>query len=298
MPHLSDERVVTYDVSDGVATVALARPEKGNAWRWDMCEQLEEVFDAADRDDAARVVLVVGEGKHFSVGMDLDAVDTLAAPGRPTIDGHIRDSAGRVTLKMMSLRKPIVVAMHGAAIGVGTTLTLAGDIRIAGESARFGLPFTRLGIVPEGTSTWLLPRIVGLAQALEWIITGRTFDAAEALRGGLVSRVVPDAELRDTALGLAREIAATTSPTALAHTRQLVWRMLGATSPWEAHRLESAFLEAAAKGPDCREAAAAFKEKRAPVFNPEVAEWPGAPRTRWPEVPPGITVVPTSHDRS
>ena len=201
------------------------------------------------------------------------------------IDGVPRDGGGTVALRIAELRKPIIAAFNGPAVGVGVTMTLPMDIRIAAESARFGLVFTRRGLLPEAASTWFLPRVVGISQAMEWVSTGRIFDAQEALRGRLVSRVVPDSELLPTARAIAAEIAENTSSVSVAVARQLMWNMLGADDPWEAHRLDSKGINVLGAAPDAAEGVRSFLEKRAPEYPMKLSEdypdfvppWPKRP---------------------
>jgi enoyl-CoA hydratase/carnithine racemase len=199
-----------------------------------------------------------------------------------------RDHGGVASLPFAALRKPVIAAINGAAVGIGATVTLPMDVRIAGESARFGFPFVRRGITPEATSSWFLPRVVGISQAMEWMATGRIFDAAEALRGRLVSRVVPDDELLPAARELAAEIVDNTSGLAVAATRQLLWSMLGAPSPWDAHRLESAALMELGSGPDAAEGVASFLEKRPPQFGEDLGHGNVAGVPRWPLPPDDV----------
>jgi enoyl-CoA hydratase/carnithine racemase len=219
---------------------------------------------------------VTGAGRDFCVGADLSGGrETFAGrrtAGRPpgplseTIGGVPRDRGGVASLAFAALRKPVVAALNGAAVGIGLTLTLPMDVRIAGASSRFGFPFVRRGITPEAGSGWFLPRIVGISQAMEWVATGRIFDAEEALRGRLVSRVVPDEELLPAARALARDIVENTSGVAVAAARQLLWSMLGAPSPWDSHRVESRALVELGAGPDAAEGVVSFLEKRPPRF--------------------------------
>jgi enoyl-CoA hydratase/carnithine racemase len=238
---------------------------------------------------------VTGAGRAFCAGADLaGGRDTfrdrgVASPGQGTIDGVPRDWGGIASLPFAALRKPVIAAVNGPAVGIGATLTLPMDVRIAAESARFGFVFGRVGIVPEAASSWFLPRVVGISQAMEWVATGRVFDAAEALRGRLVSRVVPDTELLPTAYELAREIVAHTSGVAVAAARQLLWSMLGAASPWDAHRAESRALAELGEGPDPAEGVAAFLEKRSPRFPARLTEGEVAGIPRWPAPPDDVT---------
>jgi enoyl-CoA hydratase/carnithine racemase len=286
-----------YEVADGIATITLDRPEKLNAFTMVMATELAAVAAAADADDAVRVVVVTGAGRAFCAGADLGAGegtfrDRAARPDpvpRGTVDGVPRDWGGIASLPFAALRKPVVAAVNGPAVGIGATLTLPMDVRIAAESARFGFVFTRRGIVPEAASSWFLPRVVGISQAMEWVATGRVFDAAEALRGRLVSRVVPDAELLPSALGLAREIAENTSGVAVAATRQLLWSMLGAASPWDAHRAESRALLELGSGPDAAEGVASFLAKRPARFSAPLGDGAVAGVPRWPQPPGDVT---------
>jgi enoyl-CoA hydratase/carnithine racemase len=287
----ADLTELRYDVADGVATITLHRPERLNAFTLTMADELATVAAAADADDAVRVVVVTGAGRAFCAGADLGGgpetfADRRGAPRPPgplreRIGGFPRDAGGVASLPFAGLRKPVIAAVNGPAVGIGATLTLPMDIRIAGESARFGFVFARVGIVPEAASSWFLPRVVGISQAMEWVATGRVFDAAEALRGRLVSRVVPDAELLPTAHALAREIVENTSGAAVGAARQLLWSMLGAASPWDAHRAESRALVELGEGPDSAEGVAAFLGKRKPAFTAPLTDavprWPQAP---------------------
>ena len=258
---------ILYAVRDRVATVTLNRPEKLNAFTTRMRDGLIEAFARADADDGVRVVIVTGAGRAFCAGADLSAgPSTFDFAKRGVEQDERRDGGGRVSLAIFSLKKPVIGAINGPAVGVGVTMTLPMDIRIASSAARFGFVFARRGIVPEACSTWFLPRVVGLSRAAEWLYTGRVFDAAEALAGGLVSRVVPPEELLPAATALAREIADHTSAISVALSRQMLWRMAGADHPMEAHKVDSRGIYAMGASPDVAEGIAAFKEKRAPNF--------------------------------
>ncbi len=286
-----------YEVADRVATVRLHRPERLNAFTPTMADELVRVTAAADADDDVRVVVVTGSGRGFCADADLGGgADTFAdrltryRPPmlREDIAGYPRDAGGVVSLAFAALRKPVIAAVNGPAVGVGATMTLPMDVRIAAESARFGFVFGRVGIVPEAASSWFLPRVVGIGQAMEWVATGRVFDAAEALRGGLVSRVVPDDELLPAASALAREIVANTSGVAVAAARQLLWSMLGAPSPWDAHRADSRAIVELGAGADSAEGVAAFLEKRPADFTAPLGDGPVAGVPRWPAPPPDV----------
>jgi len=289
-----------YAVADGVATITLHRPERLNAFTPVMAAELAGAAAAADADDDVRVVLVTGAGRAFCAGADLGGGEGTFRDrgGRPdpvprgTVDGVPRDWGGIASLPFARLRKPVIAAVNGPAVGIGATMMLPMDVRIAAASARFGFVFARRGIVPEAASSWFLPRVVGISQAMEWVATGRVFDAVEALRGRLVSRVVPDDELLPTALGLAREIADNTSGVAVGAARQLLWSMLGAPSPWDAHRAESRALVELGAGPDAAEGVASFLERRPARFPARLGDGPevaGVPR--WP-APPGDVTAP------
>lgn len=287
---------IIYAVADGVATITLNRPDRLNAFTTTMCRELVGAFDEADADDAVRVVLMTGAGRGFCAGADLErgagtfnAHDSGRAVERAdfeTIGGIPRDAGGVVSLRIAAARKPVIVAYNGPAVGVGATMTLPADVRIAAESAKFGFVFARRGIAPEAASSWFLPRVVGISQAMEWVATGRVFGAAEAKDGGLVSRVVPDADLLPTAQALATEIAANTSAVSVAVSRKLLWSMLGASTPWEAHRLDTRAIYELGQGPDTAEGVQSFLEKRPPKFTAKiddfttiVPEWPARPET-------------------
>jgi len=256
-----------YAVKDRVATVTLNRPDKLNAFTTRMRDGLIETFARADADDGVRVIIVTGAGRAFCAGADLSVGPaTFDYAKRGVQDDERRDGGGRVALRIFSMKKPVIAAVNGPAVGVGVTMTLPMDIRIASSAARFGFVFARRGIVPEACSSWFLPKVVGLQRAAEWLYTGRVFDAAEALAGGLVSRVVPPEELLPAATALAREIADNTSAVAVALSRQMLWRMAGADHPMEAHKVDSRGIYAMGASPDVAEGIAAFKEKRAPDF--------------------------------
>ncbi len=278
--------------------MTLHRPDRLNAFTLTMADELARVAAAADADDDVRVVVVTGAGRAFCAGADLGGgPETFAGrrtrrrppgPLSQDIGGVPRDAGGVAALPFAALRKPVIAAVIGPAVGIGATLTLPMDIRIAAESARFGFVFGRVGIVPEAASSWFLPRVVGISQAMEWVATGRVFGAAEALRGGLVSRVVPDTDLLTTAYGLAREIVANTSAVAVGAARQLLWSMLGAPSPWDAHRAESRTLVELGAGPDAAEGVASFLERRPPRFAAPLGDGAVAGVPRWPDPPADV----------
>jgi enoyl-CoA hydratase/carnithine racemase len=266
---------IEYDVADNIATIALNRPEKMNAGTATMVRELVTVLDLVDGDDDVRAVVLTGRGKAFCAGADLSGGGetfahggpggTEAAPERPG-----RDGAGLVTMRLFECTKPVITAVNGAAVGMGATIPLATDIRLAGESARFGFVFARRGIVPEGASAWFLPRVVGVSQAAEWLYTGRVFGAAEALAGRLVRSVHPDAELLDAARELAVEIA-DSAPVSVALTRRMLWRGLVADHPMYAHRVDSRAVRYTGKQTDAIEGVTSFLEKRPAQFTGSVS---------------------------
>ena len=259
------ETVLT-EVCDGVMTVTLNRPDRLNAFTVQMMYDWLTLLDAIDADDDVRAVVVTGAGRGFCAGADLGSGGgTFDASRQQQVHEH-RDGGGRVTLRIFESVKPFIAAVNGPAVGVGATMTLPMDVRIASDVARFGFVFARRGIVPEAASSWFLPRAVGISQAMEWVATGRVFDAQEALAGRLVSRVVPAADLLATARALAREIADNTSPVSVALARQMLWRMLGADHPMTAHQIDSKAIFSMGRSPDAYEGVQSFLEKRAPRF--------------------------------
>jgi enoyl-CoA hydratase/carnithine racemase len=260
---------IRYDIVGGVLTITLDRPEQLNAFTTTMMNELLDAFDRADADDAVRAVVLTGAGRAFCAGADLSSgADAFYRDGEgdaASIDQH-RDGGGLVVLRIFESKKPVISAINGPAVGVGVTMTLPTDIRIASSAARMGFVFARRGIVPEACSTWFLPRLVGMGRAAEWVFTGRVFPAEEALAAGLVSRVVPPDELLPAARALAGEIAANTSAVSVTLARQLLWRMLGADHPMEAHKIDSKCIYWLAQSADAREGVASFFEKRPPRF--------------------------------
>jgi enoyl-CoA hydratase/carnithine racemase len=271
---------VRYDVDSGIATIRLHRPERLNAFTVEMACELVEAFDLADADDAVRVVVVTGEGRAFCAGADLatgsGTFKHASVPLR-TDDGidysseAARDSGGRVTLRIFNCLKPVIAAINGPAVGFGVTMTLAMDVRLASEAARFGFVFARRGIVPEAASSYFLPRVVGISQALEWCCTGRVFPATEALAGGLVKAVYKAEELLPAAYALAHEIADNAAPVSVALVRQMLWRGLDFDHPMQAHRLDSRGVIARGRANDAAEGVSSFLEKRPAVFTDRVS---------------------------
>jgi enoyl-CoA hydratase/carnithine racemase len=272
---------IKTDVSDGIFTLTLHRPDRMNAFTGEMMKEMVAAFDLADADDSVRAVIVTGAGdRAFCAGADLGAGDsTFDYAKRPDrlengspirADGSVdyshpgvRDSGGRLTLRIFNCKKPVIGAINGAAVGIGATMQLAMDFRLASSTARFGFVFARRGIVPEAASSWFLPRLVGIAQALEWCYSGRVFDAQEALAGGLVRSVHAPDDLIPAARALAKELTADSAPVSVALTRQMMWRMLGAAHPMEAHKMDSRAIWSRGQSGDAKEGVASFLEKRA-----------------------------------
>jgi enoyl-CoA hydratase/carnithine racemase len=252
------------EISEHVMTITLNRPESLNAFTVQMAEELVQAFDRANALDEVRAVVVTGAGRAFCAGADLSSGSKTFAGGSD--DRVRRDIGGQVVLRIFGSRKPVIAAINGHAIGVGITMCLPMDIRIASNAAKFGFVFVRRGIVPEATSTWYLPRIVGLSTALDWFVTGRVFGADEALASGLVSRLVPPGEELSSAVAIARDIAENASPVSVALVRQMVLNLAGARHPMEAHRVDSLAMQLRGRSADASEGVLSFLEKRAPKF--------------------------------
>ena len=286
LPVTSDYQQIAYEVADGVATITLDRPDRLNAFTVRMQRELCAALDEVDADPDVRVVVVTGRGRGFCAGADLGGgeasfdhgSDLAAKSGVVTeADGRHRDEGGIVSLRFFQCTKPVIGAINGAAVGVGITMTLPFDVRLASTTAKIGFVFARRGIIPEACSSWFLPRVVGISQAMEWCATGRVFGAEEALAGGLVRSVHTPEELLPAAYALATEIASNTSAVSVAVTRALMWRMLGEPHPMAAHRADSALMDQIGRGNDVREGVMSFLEKRAPEFPDRVpADLPAA----------------------
>jgi enoyl-CoA hydratase/carnithine racemase len=279
-------KTILYEVADGILTLTLHRPDKLNAYTGEMMLEMIDAFDRADADDAVKAIVVTGSGRAFCAGADLSAGAATfdydkrddrpdkAAGGSPVrADGsidythpNVRDGGGRLTLRIYQCLKPVIAAVNGPAVGVGVTMQLAMDVRLASETAKFGFVFARRGIVPEACSSWFLPKLVGLSQALEWCYTGRIFDAAEAKAGGLVRSIHAPDDLLPAAYALAREIADNTAPVSVALTRQMLWRMAGAAGPMDAHRIDSRAIYSRGRSGDAREGVVSFLEKRPAAY--------------------------------
>ena len=260
---------IDYSVADHIATITLNRPDKLNAFTGVMMKELIAAFDKADADDDVRVVIVTGAGRGFCAGADLSAGGDTFNDGSLSTDAATkfrRDGGGTVTLRIFAMHKPVIGAINGPAVGIGATMTLPMDFRLASDAAKIGFVFTRRGIVPEACSSWFLPRLVGIAQAQEWVMTGRVFGADEALAGGLVRSVHPADELLDAARTLAKEIIDNTAPVSVALARQMMWRMLGASHPMEAHRVDSRGIQIRGRSNDVKEGVMSFLEKRPANF--------------------------------
>jgi enoyl-CoA hydratase/carnithine racemase len=265
--------VVRTDLTGGVMTLTLDRPEKLNAFTIEMMQELIDAFDVADADDAVRAVVVTGAGRAFCAGADISGGTKgfVDVEKRKVGDGIVRDGGGLLTLRIFDSLKPVIAAVNGAAVGVGATMQLPMDMRLASEDAKFGFVFGRRGIVPEACSSWFLPRVVGISKAMEWSTTGRIFDAQEALSAGLVRSVHKPADLLGAAQELAEEIGENNAPVSVALTRQMMWRMLGADHPMQAHRVDSLAIELRSASADAAEGVRSFTEKRPAVFPDKVS---------------------------
>ncbi|MBP0630982.1 MULTISPECIES: crotonase/enoyl-CoA hydratase family protein [unclassified Cupriavidus] len=276
-----------YAVEDGVATITLHRPDQLNAFTAQMMQDLIGAFDATDADDNVRAVIVTGAGRAFCAGADLSGgsstFDFEKRYGASPDTAH-RDGGGRVSLRIFRSLKPVIAAVNGAAVGVGVTMQLPMDIRLASTDARFGFVFARRGITPEAASSWFLSRVVGVSTALEWCYTGRVFSAQEAHERGLVRSLHAPEDLLPAARAIAREIADNAAPVSVAISRQLIWRMAGASHPMEAHKLDSRAIQSRGRSADVKEGVSAFLEKRPAAFPdtvsndlPDFFDWRGEP---------------------
>jgi enoyl-CoA hydratase/carnithine racemase len=291
---------IALDIDGPIATITLDRPEKLNAFTGTMMTELIAAFDETDANDAVKAVIVTGRGRAFCAGADLSAgaatFDYEKLGGHRSAspigeDGQIdwrhpatRDGGGQVTMRIFRSLKPVIAAVNGPAVGIGATMQLAMDMRLASDTARFGFVFARRGIVPEAGSSWFLSKLVGLPQALEWCMTGRVFDAAEAEKGGLTRSTHAPDDLLPAARALALEIAENTAPVSVALTRQMLWRMAGAPSPWDAHRLDSKMVYMRGRSGDAKEGVVSFLEKRAPAYPDTVSQnMPAEVFPWWPE---------------
>jgi len=269
-----DYSQILYSVNEHVATLTLNRPEKLNAFTVTMMRELIDAFGRVDADDDVRAVIVTGAGRGFCAGADLSGGgETFAHGGSDqTEERVIRDGGGMVSLRIFECVKPVIAAINGPAVGVGVTMTLPMDIRLASTSAKIGFVFARRGIVPEACSSWFLPRIVGISQALQWCYSGRVFTAEEALAGGLVRSIHEPDDLLPAARAIAAEIADNTSPVSVALTRKMMWSMLTADHPMQAHRVDSRAINERGRSADAREGVESFLEKRPAKFADKVSE--------------------------
>jgi enoyl-CoA hydratase/carnithine racemase len=265
---------IRYEVADGVLTITLDRPDRLNAFTPTMGRELIEAFDQADADDAVRAVVVTGAGRGFCAGADLGAGgSTFDWREREAGDSGVpRDGGGQVALRIFASLKPVIAAINGPAVGVGITMTLPMDVRIAASGTKIGFVFAQRGIVPEACSSWFLPRIVGISQAMEWVATGRVFSSEEALAGGLVRSLHDPSDVVGAAQALAGEIASSAAPVSVALARRMMWTMLGASHPMEAHRADSRAMFARGQSADAREGIESFLEKRPARFSDRVSE--------------------------
>ncbi len=284
---------ITTELADNVLTITLNRPDRLNAWTAVMCRELLDAFDQADLDDDVRAVIVTGAGRGFCAGADLAAGgETFDYRARERagviVAGEVpagavpRDSGGTFTLRVFESRKPVIAAINGPAVGIGATMTLPMDIRLAADDARIGFVFARRGITPEACSSWFLPRVVGISQAMEWVATGRVFSAQEAHEAGLVRSLHPASELLGAARELAREIAENAAPVSVALARRMMWTMLGAEHPMIAHRADSRAMFYRGQSADAAEGVTSFLEKRPANFSDRVSDG-------LPEIMPGAS---------
>jgi len=274
---------IDYAVDGAIATITLSRPDRLNAFTYPMIDEVLDAIDRVDADDAVRAVIFTGAGRAFSAGTDLsdgarifqrDSIEDSPLRADGSFDygkESARDGGGLISLRLYRCLKPVIAAINGPAVGIGATITLPMDIRLASEEARVGLVFSRRGIVPEAASSYFLPRIVGISRALEWCYGGRVLSAAEILDGGLVRKVLPAADLLPAARAIAQEIADNTAPVSIALIRQMMWRGLGCADPMEAHRVDSRGILARGRSGDVAEGVSAFLEKRPARFSDRVS---------------------------
>jgi enoyl-CoA hydratase/carnithine racemase len=264
---------IDVEIAEQILTITLNRPERLNAWTGTMGSELRAAFDIADADDEVRAIIVTGAGRGFCAGADLESGgETFDYRKRGADEPVPRDNGGEFSLRIFQSKKPVIAAINGPAVGVGATMTLPMDVRLASEDARMGFVFARRGIIPEACSSWFLPRVVGISRAMEWVSTGRVFSAAEALEAGLVRSVHPPGELLGVARELAREIAENTAPVSVALARRLMWTMLGAEHPMIAHRADSRGMLARGQSADAVEGITSFLEKRPARFPDRVSD--------------------------
>lgn len=270
-----DYEQIIYEVADGIATITLHRPEKLNAFTGQMMNEIIDAIDQTDADDDVRVVIITGSGRAFCAGADLSGGGGTFSKGGSDVRTKVgvpRDGGGLTSLRFYESHKPIIGAINGAAVGVGVTMTLPMDIRLASDTAKFGFVFSRRGIVPEACSSWFLPRVVGISKAMEWVATGRLFSAQEAFEAGLVRSVHPVDELLPAARAIAKEIVDNTAPVSVSLSRHMLWRMLSADHPMEAHMVDSRGILSRGRSADAHEGVTSFLEKRPAVFPDKVSD--------------------------
>lgn len=269
-----DYSTILYRLEDNVLTITMNRPEILNAFNRVMMSEIIDALDKADADDNVRAIIVTGAGRGFCAGADLSSggktFDANARNDRE--DGLQRDGGGRLTLRIFECKKPIIAAINGAAVGIGATMTLPMDIRLCSTKAKIGFVFSRRGIVPEACSSYFLPRVVGISKALEWCYSGAVFPASEAVAGGLARSIHEPDDLLKAANDIAREIADNTSAVSVTLIRQMMWKMLGADHPMDAHKVDSRGIYFAGKSADAKEGVESFLEKRKAEFPLKVSE--------------------------
>jgi len=266
---------ILYEVSEGIATITLNRPDKLNAFTGRMMYEIISALDITDADDDVKVVIFTGAGRAYCAGADLSSGGETFAKGGSDVQtkqGVPRDGGGLVSLRIFNSKKPVIGVINGPAVGVGVTMTLPMDFRLASDTAKFGFVFAKRGIVPEACSSYFLPRLVGISQATEWVYTGRVFGADEALSGGLVRSVHSGDDLMKTAREIAREIADNTAPVSVAMSRRMLWQMLGASHPMEAHRADSRGIMERGRSADSKEGVVSCLEKRSAVYPDKVSD--------------------------
>ena len=266
---------ILYEVSEGIATITLNRPDKLNAFTGRMMYEIISALDITDADDDVKVVIFTGAGRAYCAGADLSSGgETFSKGGSDVQTKQVvpRDGGGLVSLRIFNSQKPVIGVINGPAVGVGVTMTLPMDFRLASDTAKFGFVFAKRGIVPEACSSYFLPRLVGISQATEWVYTGRVFGADEALSGGLVRSVHSGDDLMKTAREIAREIADNTAPVSVAMSRRMLWQMLGASHPMEAHRADSRGIMERGRSADSKEGVVSFLEKRSAVYPDKVSD--------------------------
>jgi enoyl-CoA hydratase/carnithine racemase len=259
-----DTQHISYAVAAQIATITLHRPEARNGYTPRMSDELRAAFDAADRDESVRVVVFTGEGKDFCVGADLSGGELDLGDSSEGSDWT--EPAGRCSMRIYEMNKPVIAAIRGAAVGAGSTIILPADYRLAATDSRFGYVFSRRGLYPEGASAWFLPRLVGLGRAMDWMVSGRVFDADEALAAGLVHSLHDPEVILDRAYDLANELIANTAPVSTAVIRQLLYRMAPMDSPVPTHRLDSRLIATALRSADAVEGVTSFLQRRQPEF--------------------------------